>query len=122
NHRKAKWRGTGRIRRQRGIRTTAQTLSQHHRGSCLQRIVMLRYQTAMLYESWRQIASAHRQETALVECASGRRWSFGELAAQAEKKETTPGPISYPQGITAEFVLAVLQAWRAGQVLLPLEP
>jgi acyl-CoA synthetase (AMP-forming)/AMP-acid ligase II len=76
----------------------------------------------MLYECWRKIASAYRQETALVECASGRRWSFGELAAQAEKKAAATGSISYPQGITAEFVLTVLRAWRAEQVVLPLEP
>jgi acyl-CoA synthetase (AMP-forming)/AMP-acid ligase II len=76
----------------------------------------------MLYECWRKIASASRQETALVEGASGRRWSFGELAAQSEKNPAAPDSISYPQGIRAEFILNVLQAWRAGQIVLPLEP
>src|SRR5262249_33325811 len=31
-------------------------------------------------------------------------------------------PVVCPRGISAEFVLTVLRAWRAGQVVLPLEP
>src|SRR5438105_461822 len=75
----------------------------------------------MLYERWRKIAGEYGHELALCEPASGRRWSFAQLADDAELVKTAADSISYPQGITAGFVLTVLRAWRAGQVVLPLE-
>jgi acyl-CoA synthetase (AMP-forming)/AMP-acid ligase II len=73
----------------------------------------------MLYERWRQIARERRKETALHNFASGRRWTFGELAAAAENP-SAPGPIVFPQG--REFIFTLLRAWRSGQVVCPLEP
>src|SRR5207302_5013387 len=40
----------------------------------------------------------------------------------AENHALRPGMIAYPQGHTAGFILDVLQAWRSGQIVCPLEP
>ena len=73
----------------------------------------------MLYERWRQIAREYRKETALHDFASGRRWTFAELAATAENDSVT-GPVVFPQG--RDFIFTLLRAWRSGQVVCPLEP
>lgn len=75
----------------------------------------------MLYERWRQIARHHQDEMALADLGSGRRWTFRQLAGETERSEPTGTGISYPQGISPEFVFEVVRAWRAGQVVLPLE-
>ena len=76
----------------------------------------------MLYDSWRQIARERGHELALRELGAGRQWSFLELAALAEGAPAHDGPVVYPQGHSAEFVLAVLRGWRANAVVCPLEP
>jgi len=40
----------------------------------------------MLYERWRQITVERRDELALRDGASGRRWTFGELFAAAMER------------------------------------
>jgi long-chain acyl-CoA synthetase len=76
----------------------------------------------MLYERWRQMARERAAELALCEVSSGRRWSFAELARAAGDGPVEAGTFAFAQGHSAEFVLAVLRAWRAGAVLCPLEP
>jgi len=76
----------------------------------------------MLYERWRQVAAARPDRLALREVVSERTWTFRELASAAEAAPREPGPIAYPTGASAGFVLAVLRAWRDGQVVCPLEP
>jgi long-chain acyl-CoA synthetase len=76
----------------------------------------------MLYERWRQVAQDTRNELALREIATGRAWTFGELARLAEGPLAPEQKVVYPQGHSAAFVLAVLQAWRWGAVVCPLEP
>jgi acyl-CoA synthetase (AMP-forming)/AMP-acid ligase II len=75
----------------------------------------------MLYERWRQIARAHQNELALRDAATGQEWSFGQLARVAEQNSAGNTPITFPQGQGPEFIFAVLQAWRLGQVVCPLE-
>jgi len=75
----------------------------------------------MLYERWRQIVKENRNELALCEVASGQQWTFGQLDAAAESAATATDAIVYPRGISAEFIFAVLHAWRAGKVVCPLE-
>src|SRR5687768_13254585 len=73
-----------------------------------------------LYERWAATAQSHSREIALVEFASRRQWTFHELFAQTEH----PGRrtrIAFPSGHNAEFVLALLQAWRCGTPVCPLE-
>jgi long-chain acyl-CoA synthetase len=72
----------------------------------------------MLYERWRQIADAHRHETALIDVGRGERRTFSELALLAESGPIE-GPIVFPQG--SDFTVTLLRAWRTGLVVCPLE-
>lgn len=74
----------------------------------------------MLYERWLQVARERHAETALRETATGRQWTFGQLAAMPGEAES-PNAIAFPRGLSAGFVFTVLRAWRAGQVVCPLE-
>jgi len=76
----------------------------------------------MLYERWRQLAREREGEVALQELSSGRQWSFGELARVVESSPVGDEPVVWPRGHSAEFIFAVLRAWRSGAVLCPLEP
>jgi len=74
----------------------------------------------MLYERWRQTAAARSGELGLRDDASGRRWTFSQLAAEAERYPISEG-IVHPQGHGPEFVLTVLAAWRGNRTVWPLE-
>ena len=76
----------------------------------------------MLYERWRHLARERESEIVLREVSSGRKWSFGELARLVESSPAGKEAVVWPQGHSAEFVFAVLRAWRSGAVLCPLEP
>ena len=95
----------------------------------------------MLYELWRKIATARRDEPALRDATSGRHWTFGELFAASERAPVSdpdrfnlsdePGQrpalrhystLVFPQGNTPEFLLDLLAAWRVGKIVCPLEP
>jgi acyl-CoA synthetase (AMP-forming)/AMP-acid ligase II len=76
----------------------------------------------MLYERWRQIARACAPEPALRDLASGRQWTFQELASATERDGSNGNAVAFPQGSSAEFILCVLQAWRTGRIVCPLEP
>ena len=76
----------------------------------------------MLYERWRQVLHDNRDELALLDATSGGRWTFGQLDAAAEASKCAQGPVVFPAGISVEFVLTVLRAWRAGRIVCPLEP
>jgi len=76
----------------------------------------------MLYGRWRQIAHERGHSLALRDLAARREWSFAQLAAQAEAASAGGGPVAYPQGHSAEFIFAVLRAWRENTVVCPLEP
>lgn len=75
----------------------------------------------MLYDRWRRVARNFQHQIALRDSAAGRQWTFGELASITEKSTRDESPISFPQSGSADFVFAVLRAWRWGQVLCPLE-
>lgn len=76
----------------------------------------------MLYERWRQIASERHGELALRDCATNRRWTFGQLHTAAEEILGDGSDFTFPQGHSPEFLLRVLAAWRLGKVVCPLEP
>ena len=95
----------------------------------------------MLYELWRNVAAARRDEFALRDAASGRRWTFGELFSAGEgapvcdpaRFDLSNGPnrssalcrdsaLVFPQGNSPEFILDLLTAWREGKIVCPLEP
>lgn len=75
----------------------------------------------MLYERWCQIAAAHRNDLALRDVASGRRWTFDELRAASEARPRGDAAFVFPQGHSPEFILDLLAAWRNGKVVCPLE-
>ncbi len=76
----------------------------------------------MLYQQWRQTAASRAANLALRDLATGRQWTFAQLAAEAERPGAGDGPLSFPSGTRAEFVMEVLRAWRKDQVVCPLEP
>jgi acyl-coenzyme A synthetase/AMP-(fatty) acid ligase len=75
----------------------------------------------MLYERWRQVAQEQGDELALSDLVSGRKWTFTQLAREAELSAREE-PLVCPKGHGADFVLTVLGAWRSGAVVCPLEP
>ncbi len=75
----------------------------------------------MLYERWRQIAGSRRNELALHDLATGRRWTFAELNEASENAVPGGSPVVYPSGISGDFVVRVLRAWRSAKILCPLE-
>jgi acyl-CoA synthetase (AMP-forming)/AMP-acid ligase II len=76
----------------------------------------------MLYERWRQIAREYPRAIALRELAANRHWSFAQLDAAAQEL-SIEGPVAFPiANGKADFVIAVLRAWRAKQVVCPLDP
>ncbi len=76
----------------------------------------------MLYERWLQVVRARPDAFALRDLASGRHWTFSELAAEAAGGPSSPpGPVVFPQGLTAEFILILLRGWRDQRVVCPLE-
>src|SRR5579859_3985270 len=76
----------------------------------------------MLYDRWRRLAHAHPQRLALLDNASARRWTFGELFQAGENGADPEEAIAFPHGGSAEFIISVLAAWRCGRVVCPLEP
>ena len=74
----------------------------------------------MLYDLWRQLAASRSSELALRDCATGRQWTFGQLAVAAEAWPAEAGLV-FPAGNSPEFILAVLATWRIGGVVCPLE-
>jgi long-chain acyl-CoA synthetase len=75
----------------------------------------------MLYDCWRRVANEFAGAAALTDVASGRAWSFRQLAAAAEE-EAPAETIVFPQTNCADFVLQVLRGWRCQRVVCPLEP
>jgi long-chain acyl-CoA synthetase len=74
-----------------------------------------------LYERWLEVAREHRNEFALRDAARGHDWTFAQLATEAGAGGSDTGPVAFPQGGGADFILAVLRAWREGQLVCPLE-
>jgi len=75
----------------------------------------------MLYERWRSVAAQQRDEIALSEPVSGRQWTFSDLFTMGEAIQVGSNDFVFPRGHSAEFILAVLAAWRTGKVVCPLE-
>lgn len=82
----------------------------------------------MLYECWRKISAERRNELALCDTASGKRWSFTELFAAGENRTgtqgtfpTSSGGVAFPQGHSPEFIFDLLTAWRENKMTCPLE-
>lgn len=78
----------------------------------------------MLEDRWRECVATHANEIALHETASGRSWTFRQLADAADSEPAPPSgsePILFPSGHGVEFILTLLRAWRAGRPVCPVE-
>ncbi|HXE41831.1 MAG TPA: hypothetical protein VN516_02310, partial [Candidatus Baltobacteraceae bacterium] len=75
----------------------------------------------MLYERWKQISTARRNEIALRDFASGKRWTFAELFAAGENEKVSATGTVFPQGHSPEFIFQLLAAWRENKIACPLE-
>lgn len=75
----------------------------------------------MLYERWRQVAAERGGDLALRDFASGRRWTFAELAALAEVRPADGTGPAFPAGPAPEFIFDLLAAWRDNRLVCPLE-
>ena len=75
----------------------------------------------MLYERWRHICREFDRQIALREVATGQSWSFGQLDAAASALSHQNGPVAFPTGLAAEFILQTIAAWRRNAVLCPVE-
>ncbi len=78
----------------------------------------------MLEDRWRECVATQANEIALHETASGRSWTFRQLADIADSepaRSAESDPILFPSGHGVEFLLTLLRAWRAGRPVCPLE-
>jgi long-chain acyl-CoA synthetase len=76
----------------------------------------------MLYELWIETVGRFASETALIDLATNRRWTFQSLAKEVEGTDQPAAEIVYPQGNSVEFITSLLNAWRFGKLTCPLEP
>src|SRR5579872_1762555 len=75
----------------------------------------------MLYERWKEISRTHRNELAVWDIQSDRRWTFEQLAAQAEDLSADEPVVCASADCPGSFVLDVLRVWRNGRIFCPLE-
>lgn len=80
----------------------------------------LEMSSRFLYEQWLETARGWRGETALLDLAAERRWTFEELRQEGERQESGGG-IAYPRGAGPDFIFELLRAWRRDAVGCPLE-
>ena len=71
-----------------------------------------------LYHRWQQIAVANADQWALREVHHA--WTFRELQSALDALPKATAPVIL-QGRSAAFVLGTLQAWRDGQIAVPVE-
>ena len=74
-----------------------------------------------LYEHWLQVATTDATSLALVDMASGQRWTFAELHAQIEATPALDTKIRDAQGRGVDFIIATVAAWRDDAILCPCE-
>jgi acyl-CoA synthetase (AMP-forming)/AMP-acid ligase II len=67
------------------------------------------------------VAAERGGDLALRDFASGRRWTFAELAALAEVRPADGTGMAFPSGPAPEFIFDLLAAWRENRLVCPLE-
>jgi long-chain acyl-CoA synthetase len=75
----------------------------------------------MLYDRWREVATARGDETALKDLSDGRVWTFAQMLAVSERAEEPPGAWVCPKENGPEFVFEVLRGWKFARAVCPLE-
>jgi long-chain acyl-CoA synthetase len=74
-----------------------------------------------LLDRWHDVLARHADSPAVFLPESGQSWTFRELDQESRKLDPGTSPIAHPSGNGLAFILAVLNAWRTGQVVCPLE-
>ena len=76
----------------------------------------------LLYEHWLQVLDHAPQAEALRQVTTGQSWTFRQLD-EASKSDPSPATrsVKFVEGGSAQFIPKVLAAWRADQILCPLE-
>src|SRR3954467_8962962 len=82
---------------------------------------MSNHRFSALYEAWLLTAKARKNELAIVDFASGRKWTFEQVRAEGENLASAGEKIIYPQGNSPQFMFELLAAWRNASVTCPLE-
>jgi long-chain acyl-CoA synthetase len=72
----------------------------------------------MLFSRWQETCAHFRDRVALIE--GGQPWRFADLAAGLAERPDAKEPV-IARGSVIEIVVSVLQGWRDGQPVLPLE-
>jgi acyl-CoA synthetase (AMP-forming)/AMP-acid ligase II len=98
-------------------KTETATAEVQHCGASYRCVTKL----AMLYRQWEHVASAWPHEVALWDITTHERWTFRELQQRGAEFSSDDGPVTFPQGTSAEFILRTLAAWRTGQLCCPLD-
>ncbi len=75
----------------------------------------------MLYERWREVASARMRDRALVNAATGDSWTFGAMLALSDSAALPEAPWVFPRGNGIPFIFEVLRGWRHDRPVCPLE-
>lgn len=75
---------------------------------------------SMLYPRWLETARRHADRVAVIDGATGEHLTFAALAARAAAAPRARGPVFARSGDLA-FLLAILQAWRDRQPVVPVE-
>ena len=75
----------------------------------------------MLYDHWRHVAKNSPNSIALRDLGNGDAWTFQELLNRTERHSLIQEPVVFPQGVSADFIFTVLQAWRSNRVVCPVE-
>ena len=72
----------------------------------------------MLFSRWQETSARFHDRVAVIE--GGKRWRFTDLAALLQEKPAAKEPV-IARGSAIEIAVSVLQGWRDGQPVLPLE-
>ncbi|MGK0188846.1 MAG: long-chain acyl-CoA synthetase [Verrucomicrobiales bacterium] len=75
-------------------------------------------ETMLLYDRWRKTADHGADRWAL--CEGAQVWTFRQLQTALDALPTAQSPVVL-QGRSALFILHTLQAWRDGQIAVPIE-
>jgi len=73
----------------------------------------------MLYDRWREIVREFSSEFALCDLATRQRWTFAQLDSLAQAGADQR--LVFPQGAAVDFIVAVLNGWKSGVAVCPLE-
>jgi acyl-coenzyme A synthetase/AMP-(fatty) acid ligase len=81
-------------------------------------------QTNPLLDAWHAVCARRGGDVAVIEGASGHRWTFEELrvaAIDAAGRGTPESGVVCPAGQGVSMILEVLAAWEAGGLVCPVE-